>query len=116
MNMDRTDPALLSIKETATNEIYTLSLHDALPISQPDPVSARGAGAGFARAGRGGENHAPLEAPPSPRDDGGASSGAGVSESEKQPPELQSRSEIVCRLLLVKKNVDARLHLDIQDA
>src|SRR6266704_7171446 len=62
--------------DTATTEIYTLSLHDALPISamatsmwQPCPVASRRR---------------------KPR-------------SEEHTSELQSRFDLVCRLLLEKK-------------
>src|SRR3989442_7952894 len=75
--------------DTATTEIYTLSLHDALPISrqrgrglQPLVGSAQdgGAGGGLAR----------------PVDHAGA-------RSEEHTSELQSRPHLVCRLLLEKK-------------
>src|SRR6266496_6560306 len=64
--------------DTATTEIYTLSLHDALPISrlgprsQPDTDPAR-------ERPRTGER------------------------SEEHTSELQSRRDLVCRLLLEKK-------------
>src|SRR5256885_1616850 len=38
--------------DTATTEIYTLSLHDALPISPAGPIVAKGASACYARANR----------------------------------------------------------------
>src|SRR5256885_8273675 len=61
--------------DTATTEIYTLSLHDALPIS---PCCAGG-------------GSAPWRAPgPTPR-------------SEEHTSELQSPCNLVCRLLLEKK-------------
>src|SRR6478672_13892259 len=63
--------------DTATTEIYTLSLHDALPISS-------------ARAGS-----SPGSPPP------GCPSAS--SRSEEHTSELQSRSDLVCRLLLEKK-------------
>src|SRR5438034_3103073 len=69
--------------DTATTEIYTLSLHDALPIS-----------------GRA-------------REDGGVDQGLRLStgrhlrgpesRSEEHTSELQSHSDLVCRLLLEKK-------------
>src|SRR2546430_16620432 len=69
--------------DTATTEIYTLSLHDALPISG----CARRWLAQFAC-----RNFAlPWRAdPPTPR-------------SEEHTSELQSQSNLVCRLLLEKK-------------
>src|SRR6266496_6795972 len=74
--------------DTATTEIYTLSLHDALPIlgSLATVRDMSGASAGSARARRVG-----------PR-------------SEEHTSELQSRRDLVCRLLLEKKkNIDLSL-------
>src|SRR2546428_2289280 len=65
--------------DTATTEIYTLSLHDALPISSPTWWW--------------------VSAP-----DSLASSSWWVNRSEEHTSELQSRSDLVCRLLLEKKN------------
>src|SRR2546430_7861508 len=75
--------------DTATTEIYTLSLHDALPISlNADDES--------------------LYRPPSPegrRHLGlrGAPVVAATQRSEEHTSELQSQSNLVCRLLLEKK-------------
>src|SRR5258706_5977653 len=75
--------------DTATTEIYTLSLHDALPISRSSPSgspSARccanafrvaGSRSGWCRSAR--------------------------SRSEEHTSELQSLTNLVCRLLLEKK-------------
>src|SRR6201989_3724993 len=64
--------------DTATTEIYTLSLHDALPIwrrrRNSGPKSSRGS--------------APASA---------------ARRSEEHTSELQSRRDLVCRLLLEKK-------------
>src|SRR5207237_9766366 len=68
--------------DTATTEIYTLSLHDALPISQ-----ARG------------HRRAPAQ-PPRPHR--GVSAGP---RSEEHTSELQSHLNLVCRLLLEKKKI-----------
>src|SRR2546430_14442381 len=65
--------------DTATTEIYTLSLHDALPIS----FTLRKYYAGKLLPG--------LEATTKP------------SRSEEHTSELQSQSNLVCRLLLEKK-------------
>src|SRR2546422_7424210 len=75
--------------DTATTEIYTLSLHDALPISR--------------RARR--RPAARRELPPSPgRGHGrGASRRRRAPRSEEHTSELQSRLHLVCRLLLEKK-------------
>src|SRR5215208_7234332 len=61
--------------DTATTEIYTLSLHDALPISVPNYWVTGCAGA------------LPGTRP----------------RSEEHTSELQSRGHLVCRLLLEKK-------------
>src|SRR2546422_3414863 len=72
--------------DTATTEIYTLSLHDALPIWHrvPLPVVRRGNPDGR-RPERAGHR-------PSSRH-----------RSEEHTSELQSRLHLVCRLLLEKK-------------
>src|SRR2546429_4940380 len=75
--------------DTATTEIYTLSLHDALPISSP----LRAYPTKRPRGGTAGEN-----APPSSR--GNADD---PERSEEHTSELQSRLHLVCRLLLEKK-------------
>src|SRR5215468_9647419 len=80
---------LFFFNDTATTEIYTLSLHDALPIS------------GHAAPAPG-----PPEAPcrravPGPR-------------SEEHTSELQSHHDIVCRLLLEKKKREAEYEQGIQ--
>src|SRR5215217_9784484 len=72
--------------DTATTEIYTLSLHDALPILIR---SHRQDGAATGR--------------PSAHRRGAPLSGADVSRSEEHTSELQSRQYLVCRLLLEKK-------------
>src|SRR2546430_17511497 len=69
--------------DTATTEIYTLSLHDALPIwHSRRSVPPR---SGRRRPER--DRH-PLQ-----------------HRSEEHTSELQSQSNIVCRLLLAKKNL-----------
>src|SRR3989442_6710137 len=76
--------------DTATTEIYTLSLHDALPIY-----------------------HVPVVGPehPEPEGVGGVALDdlANAQRSEEHTSELQSRPHLVCRLLLEKKkkNEDA---------
>src|SRR2546430_13515043 len=73
--------------DTATTEIYTLSLHDALPISRCKP-RARGRQAAAPARLRGRWRCAP---------------GSDGSRSEEHTSELQSQSNLVCRLLLEKK-------------
>src|SRR5438067_9144242 len=72
---------------TATTEIYTLSLHDALPISTAS-ASATPA-------------QAPILLRLAPRQSPIAAGCA--SRSEEHTSELQSRFDLVCRLLLEKK-------------
>src|SRR3712207_8127673 len=101
------DVSVFFFNDTATTEIYTLSLHDALPIyaaggraprnrgRPPAPrrlgttrrCRGRG-GRGLRRAGR--QPHGVAPAPPGAR-------------SEEHTSELQSRQYLVCRLLLEKK-------------
>src|SRR2546430_11305607 len=71
--------------DTATTEIYTLSLHDALPISRRRWWSSRA-------AARRTSLPVPGRAPPRARP-----------RSEEHTSELQSQSNLVCRLLLEKK-------------
>src|SRR3989442_6373157 len=80
--------------DTATTEIYTLSLHDALPISAGG-ARARAAGASADRA-----EPARVSASTSSR-------------SEEHTSELQSRPHLVCRLLLEKKKT-TRIDTQVQ--
>src|SRR3712207_7023699 len=101
---------LLFFDDTAPTEIYTLSLHGALPIwpsascpsagidawkpassTAPDPGGARAAGRRTLRG------DAVAERPAHPR-------------SEEHTSELQSRQYLVCRLLLEKKHKSPRAH------
>src|SRR2546429_1981289 len=83
--------------DTATTEIYTLSLHDALPISRRSPLRRRA-------VARRSERRA-LARPESLTRKACARRGAcGTSRrSEEHTSELQSRLHLVCRLLLEKK-------------
>src|SRR5256885_13291907 len=78
--------------DTATTEIYTLSLHDALPIyrgqrgDRPPPPSV-GSGDPRVRGRSGGGRPAPRRR----------------NRSEEHTSELQSPCNLVCRLLLEKK-------------
>src|SRR5438034_5830414 len=91
----------------ATTEIYTLSLHDALPIYP----SARDAEARLrARAGGGHRQALPAhrrsrgQGPPRGLHGGERDVGARhPARSEEHTSELQSHSDLVCRLLLEKK-------------
>src|SRR5713226_10767809 len=70
--------------DTATTEIYTLSLHDALPIS-PEPIS-----------------HPTRPVP--------AVACWSSTRSEEHTSELQSPVHLVCRLLLEKKTKTTKKH------
>src|SRR2546429_3387101 len=68
--------------DTATTEIYTLSLHDALPISALGSMTMRAGSCTVTPA---------------------SCSVMNVVRSEEHTSELQSRLHLVCRLLLEKK-------------
>src|SRR5688572_30876761 len=86
------------INASATTEIYTLSLHDALPIfSQVGPSGARISWTQSQRRStlsRSRSSGSPNSA---------IQTGSGSSRSEEHTSELQSQSNLVCRLLLEKK-------------
>src|SRR2546429_8302319 len=77
--------------DTATTEIYTLSLHDALPISR-NVLRKR-----FRSVSR--DSTIASFLPASSREE---------SRSEEHTSELQSRLHLVCRLLLEKKKIAKR--------
>src|SRR3712207_8327656 len=90
---------LLFFNDTATTEIYTLSLHDALPISGRSRRRMRFETATPLRPIR-----RPSSSLLSPRS---STSVAHARRSEEHTPELQSRQYLVCRLLLENyKRVD----------
>src|SRR5690349_24413235 len=70
--------------DTATTEIYTLSLHDALPICHEEVQDGQ-------------------EEQDRQRDGHPAGHAAAAPRSEEHTSELQSRRDLVCRLLLEKK-------------
>src|SRR6266481_9891679 len=74
-------PLSFFFNDTATTEIYTLSLHDALPIYQ-----------------HGEERGDPPQAGPV----------AHAGRSEEHTSELQSQFHLVCRLLLEKKKKEGK--------
>src|SRR2546425_11043844 len=82
--------------DTATTEIYTLSLHDALPISTAAPARAPVPPPALAACERG---RGTCSATPRC----GARSGSRAPRSEEHTSELQSLAYLVCRLLLEKK-------------
>src|SRR5256885_13165493 len=88
--------------DTATTEIYTLSLHDALPIS-------RGAGRSRRKSdpARRGRWRGPQASPGCPR--GSRAPRGAPRRSEEHTSELQSPCNLVCRLLLEKKNTHNKI-------
>src|SRR5258708_31999073 len=78
--------------DTATTEIYTLSLHDALPISSMPPTTWR---------------RSTSCTRPKPFTGGSSSPvSGGDGRSEEHTSELQSPDHLVCRLLLEKKKIE----------
>src|SRR5690554_7379867 len=75
--------------DTATTEIYTLSLHDALPISSTAKSSITSQTVGIEVMHGGGA--------------AGTAAAQHAGRSEEHTSELQSRPHLVCRLLLEKK-------------
>src|SRR5438034_1440777 len=89
----------------ATTEIYTLSLHDALPICSRSLTRIRASATrnpprwGCERGGAGGAGNCRSRT---------SASQADRSRSEEHTSELQSHSDLVCRLLLEKKKTHKR--------
>src|SRR2546422_6643439 len=90
-----TSISLFFFNDTATTEIYTLSLHDALPISDR-PMR-------FRRCAREGRATASTRGAPCSRPTPRLPPGREALRSEEHTSELQSRLHLVCRLLLEKK-------------
>src|SRR5258707_15404848 len=84
--------------DTPTTEIYTLSLHDALPISLQAPAPSRSRRAQSRRHNR--TRASTRKYLPRPIRSLGRIQ---VRRSEEHTSELQSRQYLVCRLLLEKK-------------
>src|SRR3712207_7338722 len=88
-----TDRSFFFFNDTATTEIYTLSLHDALPIYSVAGILAW---------------YSTIHLPPTELDPVLAGfrrllASSGMLRSEEHTSELQSRQYLVCRLLLEKK-------------
>src|SRR3712207_7155077 len=79
--------------DTATTEIYTLSLHDALPICRPTATNPLAVGRTSVTSTPRGTAVVTQASP----------SGDPITRSEEHTSELQSRQYLVCRLLLEKK-------------
>src|SRR5690348_18352571 len=93
--------------DTATTDIYTLSLHDALPIFVVDGqgVDAAVTGLGGVLVHGAGTQHGAG---------GGGSGGAHAVRSEEHTSELQSPVHLVCRLLLEKKKKNIITYLRLR--
>src|SRR3712207_8946391 len=93
-------------KDTATTEIYALSLHDALPISTSTARSSRPRSSGRCTSrGTPGGSGCPTGADQPEKCRGARHPGAlSGGRSEEHTSELQSRQYLVCRLLIDKKN------------
>src|SRR2546425_6336626 len=93
--------------DTATTEIYTLSLHDALPISSKRPPTSAGASSSSG-------SPASCRTRPCPSFST-ARPGSGrcwpPRRSEEHTSELQSLAYLVCRLLLEKKKYHHSQHI-----
>src|SRR5256885_11628781 len=95
--------------DTATTEIYTLSLHDALPISPPRARSLRPSAPRSTRPARPGvpRSIGPTCYVPWPTRARASRPG---NRSEEHTSELQSPCNLVCRLLLEKKKQSHPFH------
>src|SRR5258708_29950376 len=92
------------LNDTATTEIYTLSLHDALPISTSYRCRRK---RWRLRLDGGGESELRRHREPLVIGDRRTTS-VKAERSEEHTSELQSPDHLVCRLLLEKKNKDQR--------
>src|SRR5437868_10313798 len=84
-----------------TPHIYTLSLHDALPILQQEPVAEDHVGGQRDRRKEKAQRDECMHAHPRVEQD--IHSSRWAFRSEEHTSELQSRFDLVCRLLLEKK-------------
>src|SRR3712207_8839495 len=98
--------------DTATTEIYTLSLHDALPISLGRRAAHAHAGAVGHEVVRDRVEQVRLAHPGRAVDEERVVGRAGElgdgERSEEHTSELQSRQYLVCRLLLEKRKKNGR--------
>src|SRR5206468_11600627 len=109
-------PLFVYLTTPTTPDHYTLSLHDALPISALEGGSAARLGrrVTVARA------HRLLSRGSDPRDGRRAQErgvppvAPGDRRSEEHTSELQSRSDLVCRLLLEKKKTKTTIRLSVR--
>src|SRR5206468_11762111 len=96
----------------APPEISTLSLHDALPISSGSSPASGARPLGRLHRQRADDHpHPAVEGPQGPPRDAAGRGPRSVTamvevRSEEHTSELQSRSDLVCRLLLEKKKTE----------
>src|SRR5438552_8185451 len=95
---------ILYSNNAPTTDIYTLSLHDALPISS--------CGQGGRHLTRGAAGHPEVDRRGAP---GRMAVQGHPGRSEEHTSELQSRPHLVCRLLLEKKNPENIAYLTLGD-
>src|SRR3712207_6848551 len=114
LNINLISSNFFFFNDTATTEIYTLSLHDALPIwamrragaaLDPGPIGPPKVGVAY-----------PFRLLKfAPRVSRGASfrleDDLCLRRSEEHTSELQSRQYLVCRLLLEKKKIPSSMHI-----
>src|SRR3712207_7793592 len=90
--------------DTATTEIYTLSLHDALPISRASSSATSAATRPRWSTRRSASARCAACVPASRQASSSpATARSSATRSEEHTSELQSRQYLVCRLLLEKK-------------
>src|SRR2546430_6387857 len=95
---------LFFFNDTATTEIYTLSLHDALPISRATCFASCDSRKSETRG-------TPSRPSGAARKRGSSARSTSPTRSEEHTSELQSQSNLVCRLLLEKKkNTNQHTH------
>src|SRR2546422_6429301 len=99
MLLSRTLSSFFFFNDTATTEIYTLSLHDALPILTAAELRSIAEELGLDVVGA-----TPAEPYASTEE-----------RSEEHTSELQSRLHLVCRLLLEKKKKKQRNNIRRRD-
>src|SRR3712207_6941456 len=99
--------AIFFVNDTATTEIYTLSLHDALPIWLSGATAAYSAASASGSSARSSQSWVKgVWMTPGQTQLALIPRGARSTRSEEHTSELQSRQYLVCRLLLEKKTKD----------
>src|SRR5690349_24003345 len=89
--------------DTATSEIYTLSLHDALPICSAELKLKGRSNLNFAGSRKSPCRNLPIRASRPGKVENRFQPQQTRVRSEEHTSELQSRRDLVCRLLLEKK-------------